>query len=170
MRQKSRADRWAPSLRTPSGALRTTNSAAAESAVLERYLESGDLSEREMARLEADFSLEAVQTVAVQAVALFSELDSVRDGYVSLEEFAAALGRLGAKSAGDGSRSLAAFMFSAVDLDDSGHISLTEFVEWMLTMTCGNQMQKLRFGLKAARSSGPSSRRCSTRSSACSPA
>ena len=104
------------------------------------------LSGEETARLSKEFGLPTVIKVTDQALKIFKEIRLAQDGHLSLEEFAKALGHLGAKSPGDGQRSLASFMFSAIDTNDSGTLSFAEFVEWMLTMLSGTTERKRRFG------------------------
>ena len=104
------------------------------------------LSGEETTRLSKEFGLPTVIKVTDQALKVFKEIRLAKDGHLSLEEFAKALGQLGAKSPGDGQRSLASFMFSAIDTNDSGTLSFAEFVEWMLTMLSGTTERKRRFG------------------------
>ena len=102
--------------------------------------------EEERSRLTAEFGAEPVAEIEAQAEQIFEALDTEKDGILSLAEFAAALGQLGAQSEGDGSASLASFMFSAIDSDDSGSIGFFEFCRWKLIMLFGSNAQKLKFG------------------------
>ena len=99
------------------------------------------------AGLEGAYGEENVAAIEAEARELFAQIDTQRDGQVTAAEFSRALGALGAMSA-PGTGGLGDFMFRAVDYDDSGTVGFAEFLEWMLTMTCGSEEQKLMFGFK----------------------
>jgi Ca2+-binding EF-hand superfamily protein len=96
--------------------------------------------------LVVEYGAEIVSAVETEARSIFEQLDTERDGRLTLPEFAKALGQLGATSAAEGRQGLATYMFSAVDVDDSGGITLDEFVQWKLTMMHGSPQTKLRLG------------------------
>eukprot|EP01052_Picozoa_sp_SAG31_P006778 SAG31_NODE_315_length_17848_cov_18.145811_8_plen_863_part_00 len=104
------------------------------------------LTDERRAVLSQRYGTPAVSEIEVRAREIFAEVAKDGDGLLELPEFARTLGILGARSAADGRRGLAAFMFAAVDVDDSGHIGFSEFVHWQLTMLCGAPEERLRFG------------------------
>ena len=124
-------------------AQRGGNGAATPSSAANR---EGRLSDAHCAALVTEYGEDSVGAIEPVARTIFDQLDTERDGRLTLPEFAKALGQLGATSAAEDRRGLASFMFSALDVDDSGGISFDEFVHWKLTMLFGSPQNMLRLG------------------------
>lgn len=100
--------------------------------------------EREV--LVAKWGIEKVERAEEEALQLFSNLDgspAAGDGQIQASEFQACLGAVGG---GCVTSEFPRVLFSTIDKDKDGVISLGDFLRWLLTMEHGREVEKLRYG------------------------